>query len=151
ARSTALGEPTRHGSVWFHRVDSPFRSRGCCIRVVSARSDALLQEAAMSGYETTTRRRFLLAGTLGPVCLAVGGRESAWGETLPPPPACGGGHEAATLRQSEGPFFKPRSPERFDLREAGIKGDAIELVGFVLTPACRPLAHALVDLWHADG
>jgi len=107
----------------------------------------------MSGYDTTTRRRFLLAGTLaaGSACLVAGGRERAWGETLPPTPACGGSLEAATLRQSEGPFFKPRSPERADLREAGIKGEPIELVGFVLTPACRPLAHALVDLWHADG
>ena len=66
---------------------------------------------------------------------------------LKPTPACG---DEPTLRQTEGPFFKPRSPERFDLREPGTKGQPIELAGFVLTRACRPLPGALVDLWHAD-
>ena len=29
-------------------------------------------------------------------------------------------------------------------------GQPIELVGFVLTRSCKPVAGALVDLWHAD-
>jgi len=55
-----------------------------------------------------------------------------------------------TIRETEGPFFKPRSPERSDLLEANTKGTHIELSGFVLTRSCRPLPRAVVDLWHAD-
>jgi protocatechuate 3,4-dioxygenase beta subunit len=68
---------------------------------------------------------------------------------LDPTPECHNG-DAATLRQTEGPFFKPSSPERADLIEPGMAGQPIELVGFVLTRACRPVANALVDLWQAD-
>jgi protocatechuate 3,4-dioxygenase beta subunit len=67
---------------------------------------------------------------------------------LDPTPEC---RDAATLRQTEGPFFKPSSPERADLIEAGMAGQPIELAGFVLTRACKPLPGALVDLWHADA
>ena len=69
---------------------------------------------------------------------------------LTPTPECHDG-DAATLRQTEGPFFKPSSPERADLIEAGMAGQPIELVGFVLTRACRPAANALLDLWQADA
>ncbi len=31
-----------------------------------------------------------------------------------------------------------------------MKGRPIELTGFVLDPACKPMAHALLDLWQAD-
>src|SRR5438477_12514644 len=71
-------------------------------------------------------------------------------ESLAPTPECHDG-DAATVRQTEGPFFKPSSPERADLIEAGMAGQPIELVGFVLTRACRPVANALVDLWQADA
>ena len=64
-------------------------------------------------------------------------------------PECRDG-DAPTVRQTEGPFFKPMSPERADLIEPGMGGTPIELVGFVLTRACKPLPGALVDLWHAD-
>src|SRR6476469_10302176 len=68
---------------------------------------------------------------------------------LTPTPECHDG-DAATLRQTEGPFFKPSSPERADLIEAGMAGQPIELVGFVLTRACNPLAGALLEFWQAD-
>lgn len=64
-------------------------------------------------------------------------------------PACHDGDEA-TLQQTEGPFFKPSSPERFELLEAGMAGQPIELVGFVLSRACKPHAGALLDFWQAD-
>ncbi len=62
-------------------------------------------------------------------------------------PACGG---PTTPRQMEGPFYLPRSPERQSFRSDG-SGQAIALFGRVLTPDCRPLAGAIVDLWHADA
>ena len=64
-------------------------------------------------------------------------------------PACRDGDEP-TVRQTEGPFFKPSSPERGDLREPGAGGRRIKLSGFVLTRRCLPLPGAVVDLWHAD-
>src|SRR4029077_21071441 len=64
-------------------------------------------------------------------------------------PACHHGEEA-TLRQTEGPFFKPSSPERVELLEAGMAGQPIELAGFVLSRACKPLPGALLDFWQAD-
>ncbi len=76
--------------------------------------------------------------------------DAARAQELPPTPACHDGDEP-TVKQTEGPYFKPRSPERADLREAGIKGRACELGGLVLTRNCRPVARVLVDLWHADG
>ncbi len=65
-------------------------------------------------------------------------------------PACDRS-SAPTPGQTEGPFFKPSSPERTDLREPDIKGQPIELFGFVLTRGCQPVEHALIDLWQADS
>ncbi len=94
-----------------------------------------------------TRRRFLKgAVTFG---LGVAGADRAMAQELPPTPACHDG-DAPTVKQTEGPFFKPRSPERGDLREPGMAGRPCELTGFVVTRSCRPVAGALVDLWHAD-
>jgi protocatechuate 3,4-dioxygenase beta subunit len=70
-------------------------------------------------------------------------------QQLAPTPSCHDGDEP-TIRETEGPFFKPRSPERGDLREPGASGHRFELSGFVLTLACRPVHGAVVDLWHAD-
>jgi protocatechuate 3,4-dioxygenase beta subunit len=93
-------------------------------------------------------RRLVVTGALVATCMGLGDihRAAAQGE-LAPTPACG---DEPTVRQTEGPFFKPRSPERSDLREPGIKGQPIEVAGYVLTRGCRPVEHALVDLWHAD-
>jgi protocatechuate 3,4-dioxygenase beta subunit len=93
-----------------------------------------------------TRRRVLTASAAAGVALGFGRVASA---QAPLTPACHDGDEP-TLVQGEGPFFKPRSPERADLIEPGIKGRPMALAGQVLDRACRPLAHALVDLWQAD-
>src|SRR5207249_2089903 len=58
-------------------------------------------------------------------------------------PECHDG-DAATLRQTEGPFFKPSSPERTDLIEAGMAGQPIELIGLVLTRGCKPVPDAII-------
>jgi protocatechuate 3,4-dioxygenase beta subunit len=54
-----------------------------------------------------------------------------------------------TPRQTEGPFFTPDSPLRASLLEGGEKTRFV-LSGRVLSPQCRPLGRALVDLWHCD-
>jgi protocatechuate 3,4-dioxygenase beta subunit len=68
---------------------------------------------------------------------------------LDPTPECRDG-VAATQRQTEGPFFKPSSPQRADLIEPGMGGQPIELTGFVLTRSCKGVPGALIDLWQAD-
>ena len=96
-----------------------------------------------------TRRRFLLDTGLLAAGWELSSADTALTQELTPTPSCHDGDEP-TIRETEGPFFKPRSPERSDLREANTKGSHIELSGFVLTTSCRPLHGAVVDLWHAD-
>ena len=98
-----------------------------------------------------TRRRFL-ASTIAVTGIAFGPGHlvPAVGQTLAPTPECKDGDEP-TVRQTEGPFYKPSSPRRADLREPGLRGRPVELSGLVLTRSCRPVGGALVDLWHADA
>ena len=103
----------------------------------------------MTGQERyrATRRGFLLA--TGSLAAIMGVACDGAAQELTPTPACGDSGEA-TPRQGEGPFFKPRSPRRAELREPGATGRPVELSGLVLTRRCRPFADAIVDLWHAD-
>ena len=96
-----------------------------------------------------TRRAVLGAGALVAGSLFGTDRGAAEGP-LPPTPACRDGDEV-TLAQTEGPYFKPSSPERIELIEEGMAGQPIELVGFVLSRACKPLPGALLDFWQADA
>ena len=92
-----------------------------------------------------TRRSMLSAGALSLLTL-----DSALAQQpLTPTPECRDG-DAPTLRQTEGPFFTPMSPERAELIEPGMAGQPIELIGFVLTRGCKPVPGALVDFWQAD-
>jgi protocatechuate 3,4-dioxygenase beta subunit len=91
-----------------------------------------------------TRRRLLTA--LGAAGLVL---DDVLAEPLASTPQCHDG-DAPTVRQTEGPYFKPSSPQRADLVEPNSKARLVELAGQVLTRSCRPVAGALVDLWHAD-
>lgn len=51
-----------------------------------------------------------------------------------------------TERQTEGPFFKPSSPER----RALVASPSLVVTGRVLGKDCKPVAGALLDFWHAD-
>lgn len=70
--------------------------------------------------------------------------------TLPLTPACTDGDEP-TPSQTEGPYFTPNSPERADFLVDGIEGPRLTLTGFALDRQCRPIPHALLDLWHCDA
>jgi protocatechuate 3,4-dioxygenase beta subunit len=98
--------------------------------------------------DTPTRRVVLGAGVFaaGSLLMIDGSVAQA---PLAPTPTCHDGDDA-TVAQTEGPYFKPSSPERIELFEEGMAGQPIELVGFVLTRACKPLAGALLDFWQAD-
>ena len=98
--------------------------------------------------DTPTRRIVLGAGAFAAGSLLGIGSGVAQAP-LSPTPACHDGDEP-TLAQTEGPFFKPSSPERIELIEAGMAGQPIELVGFVLSRNCKPIAGALLEFWQAD-
>ena len=99
--------------------------------------------------DTPTRRAVLGAGAL--VAGSLFGIDPGAAEgPLPPTPACHDGDEP-TSAQTEGPYFKPSSPERVELFEEGMAGQPIDLIGLVLTRACKPVAGALLDFWQADA
>jgi protocatechuate 3,4-dioxygenase beta subunit len=98
--------------------------------------------------DTPTRRTVLGAGVFAAGSLLTIDASIAEAP-LALTPACHDG-DAATLAQTEGPYFKPSSPERIELIEEGMAGQPIELAGFVMTRACKPLAGALLDFWQAD-
>jgi protocatechuate 3,4-dioxygenase beta subunit len=54
------------------------------------------------------------------------------------------------VAQTEGPYFKARSPLRTSLYEPPVEGTRIVVRGTVLTTNCRPVARALLDFWQAD-
>ena len=109
---------------------------------------------------TRTRRDVLWAGLAIPAAFALvpSVRRTAWnwvpeafaGEAVrSPTPACGEADDL-TPSQMEGPFYKPRSPERRSLLDPGIAGTPIVITGTVLSRRCQPIAGALVDFWQAD-
>jgi protocatechuate 3,4-dioxygenase beta subunit len=101
-------------------------------------------------YPRLSRRQILssalVSSSLG---LAVQYRTLNFAQSATPTPECHDGDEA-TIRQTEGPYFKPRSPQRADLVERDAKGQLVEITGQVLTRSCRPVERALLDVWHAD-
>jgi protocatechuate 3,4-dioxygenase beta subunit len=103
----------------------------------------------MDELSKPTRRRFLLNTGLIAAGWELSSACDVHAQELAPTLTCHDGDEP-TVHQTEGPFFRPKSPERSDLREPGSSGRQFELSGFVLTRRCRALGGAVVDLWHAD-
>ncbi len=99
----------------------------------------------MTERDLFTRRRLLTATA---AALAIPDVAFAQAE-LPATPACHDG-DAPTVRQTDGPFFKPSSPQRAELVEPGMPGRRLEVSGFVVSRACKPVARALIDVWQAD-
>jgi protocatechuate 3,4-dioxygenase beta subunit len=101
------------------------------------------------------RRRFLEAALALPAAgLLLGPRgallTSVRASSLAPTPACGDDDDLATPSQTEGPYFKPRSPERTSLLDPGVSGTPLVIAGQVLSTTCRPVSRALLDFWQAD-
>jgi protocatechuate 3,4-dioxygenase beta subunit len=89
------------------------------------------------------RRAFLRTGLVLPALWASAG-------ALLPTPAVADPDDA-TPHVGEGPFFRPRSPERTTLLEPGASGMPFELTGRVLATDGAPIAGAIVDFWHSDA
>ncbi|EOD67799.1 carbohydrate-binding protein [Amycolatopsis vancoresmycina] len=101
----------------------------------------------------TVLKAALAAGVAAPVAL-IGGpalaRTNAAGGTAPElTPSCHDGDEP-TIEQTEGPYFKPNSPERTNLVTPGTQGTRLTVTGYVFGRACLPINRALLDFWQAD-
>lgn len=98
------------------------------------------------------RRRLMLAALVGCVPLAsfrAASQSAPEGPRLDPTPSCPDG-ERATPSAAEGPFFSPNSPARTDVTDGRYADSPFLIGGFVLGRDCRPIPHALVELWQAD-
>jgi protocatechuate 3,4-dioxygenase beta subunit len=97
------------------------------------------------------RRKFLRRWGALPVAFALPawGANTAEARELTATPACSEDDEP-TPRQMEGPFFKPRSPQRTSLLVAGLPGSRILVSGLVLSTQCKPVVGALLDFWQCD-
>ena len=58
--------------------------------------------------------------------------------------------QAPTRPQTEGPYFKPNSPETTSLVQEGMQGTLLTITGQVLSADGQPVANALLDFWQAD-
>jgi protocatechuate 3,4-dioxygenase beta subunit len=97
-----------------------------------------------------SRRGFLQMAAIAATSLNAAPFAGALAQTeLAPTPACHDG-DAPTEPEIEGPFYKPRSPERANLLEGAAQARVVDLQGYILNRRCRPVARVLVDLWHAD-
>jgi protocatechuate 3,4-dioxygenase beta subunit len=64
-------------------------------------------------------------------------------------PACDDSDEM-TPEQTEGPYYRPSSPYRYDLSSDAPGATPFALTGLVLDQDCRPLREVIVEIWHAD-
>jgi protocatechuate 3,4-dioxygenase beta subunit len=69
-------------------------------------------------------------------------------QTNDAPAGCNG---RLTPSLEEGPFYKTGSPERTSIAERGTVGSKLVVEGYVFDRNCRPIAHAWLDFWQADG
>lgn len=99
-----------------------------------------------AGIADSRRRRFIATAGLAPFIVASG--VLAPNAVLAATPSCG---NAVTPPQTEGPFFKPDSPRRNSLVDAGMRGEQLSITGRILTTSCQPINGALIDFWHCDA
>ncbi|MGP3999465.1 dioxygenase family protein [Streptomyces sp. 8N706] len=113
--------------------------------------------------EKSSRRAFIRSGSVGVTTVALAATVAA--STAPaasaprPPelrraglplaitPSCSG---QETPEATEGPLFKPTSPERGNFITPAINGVRLDLGGVVYDTACKPLAETLIEFWHCD-
>jgi protocatechuate 3,4-dioxygenase beta subunit len=95
------------------------------------------------------RRALLRAGLFVPAAIGLERVLPGSGRALAATPACEDDEPTPSL--TAGPFYKPRSPERASLIEAGAPGTRMALRGRVLSTRCAPVPRALIDVWHADA
>jgi hypothetical protein len=106
-------------------------------------NDGLRDHAEGENMFAHPSRRQILRSTLASsgLGLAIGYPALTFAESAAPTPQCHDGDEA-TIRQTEGPYFKRSSPQRADLLEPDAKGPLVEINGSTdpLVPSGRASA-----------
>ncbi|AUI63938.1 carbohydrate-binding protein [Amycolatopsis sp. BJA-103] len=101
----------------------------------------------------TVLKAALIAGVAAPVALiggpALARTTVASGQVPELTPYCDDGDDP-TIPQTEGPYFKPNSPQRTSLVTGSTPGTRLTVSGFVFGLGCLPIARALLDFWQAD-
>lgn len=106
-----------------------------------------MKQKRLSIARPDSRRRRLIAGAVAtPLIVAATGVVSK--RALAATPSCG---DDKTPQQTAGPFFKPDSPRRTSLIDAGMQGERLKITGTVLSTSCQPVSNALIDFWHCDA
>ncbi|MFD6072368.1 MULTISPECIES: dioxygenase family protein [Amycolatopsis] len=101
----------------------------------------------------TVLKAAIAAGVAAPVALiggpALARTTVANGQAPELTPACDDGDDP-TPPQTEGPYFKPNSPQRTSLVTPNTQGTRLTVSGYVFGLGCLPIARALLDFWQAD-
>ena len=106
----------------------------------------------MSRIFTSISRRAVLKGLAAiPAAFGLAALTEAALRLPPTPEIPDDDDDDPTPSQTEGPYFKPKSPERKSLLEKGIAGTTLVVSGRVLSTAGKPLEGALLDFWHCDA
>ncbi|MBI5707211.1 MAG: intradiol ring-cleavage dioxygenase [Armatimonadetes bacterium] len=98
---------------------------------------------------SSTRRSILKIGAIGAAPFGLASKLFAF-EALELTPEAPDADEP-TPEQTEGPYFKPKSPERKSLRQKATEGTVLMVGGRVLGTNGKPIAKALLDFWHCDA
>jgi protocatechuate 3,4-dioxygenase beta subunit len=106
-----------------------------------------MKKAAQSDF---SRREFIRSLLLVPLGWIIGTFRGRAAVMLEPTPASGDDHDP-TPPNIEGPFFKPKSPERGSLREKEMPGVPLVITGRILSTEGKPIPNALLDFWQADS
>ncbi|MCZ6668558.1 MAG: intradiol ring-cleavage dioxygenase [Gammaproteobacteria bacterium] len=99
------------------------------------------------------RRKLIQLGAALPIAVPASllmNKAMAGTTRLEPTAACDT-PPVSTRAQTAGPFFTPNTPLKRSFRGDAAGGEPLDLIGFVKTPDCRPVANAVIELWHADA
>lgn len=96
-----------------------------------------------------TRRHVLAGFVVAPLALPALGNSEEFPQQLTLTPSCDGDDDL-TPSQTEGLYFTPQSPEKQNFSDDVPGGEKMTIAGYVLSEECKPVAKALVELWHAD-
>jgi protocatechuate 3,4-dioxygenase beta subunit len=97
-----------------------------------------------------SRRNLMKALAFLPLPPAILGRALAEPILLDPTPELEDADDP-TPPVTEGPFYKPKSPRRANMIEAGMKGERVVVSGKIRDRKGSPVPNAQIEVWNADA
>ncbi len=159
---------TAHGHNPHGRVAGTVMRRARATRAGRRETVRRAEQRSGTARWLTGSSALLAAGLLvAAACSGEGGTTVGVAEPTPTPAAAGAvaatspatadGPMASchdltpTPAQTEGPYYKPGSPQRASLLEPGMTGTRLVITGLVVDSGCQPIAGAWLDFWQADA